>query len=142
LIWIGIHPKRRVEIGSIAGHQQPGSYRLIGINYRVYKAHQLAWFWMTGSWPIGWLDHRNLDKSDNRWHNLRLATGQQNGANRRARNDSRLGIKGVYQIGQRFRAYLGIGGKNIHLGYFSNVGDASAAYEAAVKSAYGEYARA
>ena len=39
-------------IGSIAGYISPADgYVYIGIDYVLYKAHRLAWFWMKGKFP-------------------------------------------------------------------------------------------
>ena len=94
------------------------------------------------------VDHINGDGLDNRRCNLRLATQRQNSANVRPRTQN-LGrpvtsqFKGVgfHKKGQKWRAYIGIDGKQSHLGLFQNEIDAALAYNAAAKIHYGEFAR-
>ena len=65
--------------GARAGciHKSSG-YRVIRIDGKLYREHRVIFFWMTGKWPDKEVDHRDLDKSNNRWHNLREATRSQN----------------------------------------------------------------
>ena len=61
-------------------------YIRIRINHVEYRAHRIIWTMFNGEIPEGLLiDHINGIKSDNRLENLRLATRQQNNANRRAK---------------------------------------------------------
>jgi len=50
---------------------------------------------MTRKWPAYAVDHRNLDKGDNRWDNLREATRSQNMANTSLPSTNTSGFKGV-----------------------------------------------
>lgn len=86
----GHHPE-----GKIAGSPCNKGYTVIGVDRKVYKAHRLAWLYMTGSWPTAQIDHRNQVKNDNRWANLREATNRQNCCNRTRAN--RTGFRGVVQ---------------------------------------------
>ena len=61
--------------GSIAGclHQHnSGNTKnlrpliLIGVEYRLYRAHRLAWFYVHKEWPKSSIDHINGDPIDNR----------------------------------------------------------------------------
>src|SRR5579862_7745832 len=67
--------------GRVAGYLDRG-YISIRIDRRIYMAHRLAWLWVYGVWPEGWLDHINRKKNDNRIDNLRLAEPWQNQANK------------------------------------------------------------
>lgn len=50
---------------------------------------------MTGQWPKHQIDHRNGNRADNRWENLREATNGQNRQNARVNKNSWTGVKGV-----------------------------------------------
>lgn len=45
---------------------------------RVYYVHRIIWLWMTGEWPMGVIDHKNRNTSDNRWDNLRDVSYSEN----------------------------------------------------------------
>lgn len=85
----------RLRVGAIAG-TEAGGYRQIRVDYVIYKAHRLAWFYVYGVWPQNHIDHINGDPSDNRIVNLRDVTNAENGQNiRRAHHDSRSGLLGA-----------------------------------------------
>lgn len=119
-------------------HKASG-YIIVGVDRRRYRAHRLAWLCMTGEWPSE-VDHRNGDRADNRWENLREATRSQNNANQKRRHDNSSGVKGVSwdTLNRRWRAY--INGKQI--GRFDSIDEAAAARAAAARALYGEFARA
>lgn len=119
-------------------------YPEIGIDGRVYLAHRLAVLYITGEWPRGDVDHINLEKSDNRWANLRAATRGQNIANRRVRSDSRSGVKGGvwHRGGKKWMARITVNRKHIYLGLFETIEDAHTAYMIAAKKHFDEFARA
>ena len=70
-------------------------YSYIGIDYKTYRAHRLAWFYVHGSWPSDQIDHRNRVTSDNRISNLREATTKTNHQNMPMRSDNTSGVTGV-----------------------------------------------
>jgi hypothetical protein len=143
LVWAITLSARRLA-GSEAGYVNDQGYRLIGVDGCVYRAHRLAWFYMTGSWPPDQIDHKNGIRDDNRWSNLRAATEQDNKANTRVSRNNKAGVKGVYWNRQRqkWAAKINPNRKQVHLGFFEQIGDAAAAYEAAARKYYGEFGRA
>lgn len=64
--------------GSIAGTQYGTRYRQITIDWVPYSSHVLAWFYSTGEWPEGVIDHKAYGENADAKDNLRLATWQQN----------------------------------------------------------------
>ncbi len=89
------------------------------------------------------LDHENLDKKDNRRANLRLATNQQNQANRPPGKNNTSGIKGVHwhKMAKGWAARIGVNGRRFHLGTFGTAEDARLAYQEAAIKFFGEFAR-
>lgn len=133
----------RIKAGGIAGSNNGSGYIRITVDNNQYFAHRLAWFWMTGSWPIGNIDHRDRDRANNAWGNLREATQSQNMANTTTQRTNSLGLKGVYLVSPgRYRAQIRVQGKNHNLGRFDTPEEAHAAYVTAAKKYHGEFARA
>lgn len=85
------------------------------------------------------VDHINHDRLDNRRSNLRLATGSQNNANRRHADGKYRGV--IYNRGKRkWQAYLGVRGRQLHLGYFETAEQAAAAYNDAARREFDAFA--
>lgn len=115
--------------GVISGGRTDQGYIRLQVNGISYKAHRLAWFYMTGKWPKQEVDHINGIRDDNRWCNLREASRAFNGQNmHRARKDNKLGLLGVSKNKKRWMARIEIGGKRIQIGTFSSPLEAHQAY--------------
>lgn len=129
--------------GDIAGCDNGKGYIRIYVDGKPYKAHRLAWFYMTGEW-VPEVDHENTIKSDNRWDNLRKATRGQNRGNTRAYKNNTSGLKGVSfnKRTARWAAQIQKDGVKVGLGYYATAEDAHAAYVIAAKKYFGEFARA
>ncbi len=127
-------------IGSVAGSRSQKGYIYIRVLGPSYRAHRLAFLYVTGNWPEAQVDHINGKRDDNRWANLRHATSIGNAANAKIRKDNTTGQKGVRQILGRWQARIGAGGDN-HLGTFGTLGEARAAYVKAAVEIYGQFAR-
>lgn len=87
-------------------------------------------------------DHVDGNGLNNQRSNIRVCNKQQNGANRSAQKNNQLAFKGVSLFrGGKFRAQIQVLRKNIHLGLFKTPELAAAAYDAAARKYYGEFAR-
>ena len=124
-------PSKRVHVGDVAGHTTTKGYVSIRVDRRLYMAHVLAWFYMTGEWPTIDVDHKNRKRDDNRWCNLRLLTRQGNIQNSLDTRSS-SGYRGVYPTPSgQFKAAITAGYTQTHLGTFPSAEAASEAYAAA-----------
>lgn len=141
LTWLRSNSNRGAS-GKRAGTRRKDGRWQARVNGRIYFIHRLAWLWMMGEWPPEEVDHRDCDKGNNRWANLRLASRTQNAANVRASRHNRLGIKGVRFQAGRYEAHTTVNGKQVYLGRFDTAEEASAAYFEAAVARHGEFARA
>ncbi len=97
-LWIWLQNRRGgggVHAGDIAGRLCGDGYWQVYVEGHCYQAHRLAVFYMTGLWPIGQIDHDDLDKSNNRWVNIRPATPSQQRGNTRLPKANTSGLKWV-----------------------------------------------
>lgn len=134
----------RVKPGDAAGFVNDRGYVLIVVDGRKYRAHHLAWFYVHGRWPVGKLDHRDRNRSNNRIDNLREATNSQNQANRAKQSNNTSGFKGVYWIASagKWLAKIVHKGKQHHLGLHATPEAAHDAYRRGAERIHGEFARA
>ena len=102
-------------------------YLTVKVGKRTYKAHRVAWLLYYGDWPNGFIDHINLDKTDNRIENLRDCTRQQNNSNVALRIDNKSGVKGVSWKAShdKWCAQISYQGKVIYLGLYENLQEAA-----------------
>jgi hypothetical protein len=131
----------RVHAGDVAGRGHHDGYRRIKVMWKEYGAHRLAFLYMTSRWPRNQIDHRNLNRADNRWCNLREATPSQNNSNSRARGMS--GVKGAYRhkLTNKWVSEITAGEDRFYLGLFDTKEAAGMAYRAEAERLFGEFAR-
>jgi hypothetical protein len=123
-------------IGSKAGNPTPEGYWKICIDGKAYKAHRLAYLYMTGAWPKEEVDHISHDKMDNAFSNLRESSRADNARNLPPRIDNSSGFVGVSwhrKIG-KWTAYINYEGARKHLGYFADKDEAAASYRLAAET--------
>ena len=129
-IFTWLNPKAyNIKAGSIAGGLDLEGYRIIRINGVQHRSHRLAWFYVTGSFPVDDIDHINGVRDDNRIENLRVVTAQENQRNQKRRQDNTSGVTGVSwcKRSNKWRSVIGNNGKNIYLGQFDILEEAIAA---------------
>lgn len=110
---------------------------LTGLIFRkLYLAHRIIWFYMTGEWPQE-VDHINGNTSDNRWCNLRNVDSQINTKNKGRHSNNTSGFKGVcwHKRDQKWTARLTIDGERKQLGYFDTAEEAFMEYAQRAKVA-------
>lgn len=130
---------RKLLAGSAAGCMSHAGYIHIGLRGRSYEAHRVIWFLVTGEQPPVCIDHRDGDRGNNRWANLRAATHSENSANRASTAGKYP--RGVSKSWSRFSATIKIDGKARYLGTFDTPDLAHAAFCEATRAHRGEFAR-
>lgn len=115
--------------GKQTGYRRKDGYLEIRIHNKLILAHRLAWLMVHGEWPEEQIDHINHNREDNRIINLRAVSHRQNGMNTSLSASNTSGYCGVSfdRRNNRWRAYAGMHGKYIHLGYFNDPKDAALA---------------
>jgi len=105
--------------GKIAGGARKDGYCRISINNKRYYSHRLAWLYMYGE-NIKTIDHINHNPSDNQINNLREVTHRDNCKNRKIFSTNSSGQMGVswYKRTLKWRAFIQVEEKEVHLGYF------------------------
>ena len=134
---------RKYRIGELAGTINAYGYIDIKLNNITYKAHRLAWFYMTGAWPKQFIDHINMIRNDNAFNNLREATRNQNVYNRNKLITNTSGHKNVNWC-KRTNKLVARGAfeKNRrHLGYFIDISKAMEAADNYSLLKHGEFSR-
>ena len=113
-----------VNTGKRAGYR-----RVCLLGDRVH-AHRLAWFYVYGTGPTGFIDHANGERGDNRISNLRDVTQEVNTANRVRPNKNKKDTKflGAFKAGRKWCSRIHIGGKKHWLGMFDTAEEAHKAY--------------
>ena len=135
---------KKIHAGQLAGHRCPRlGYVLLRLDKRLYRAHRLAWLYMTGKWPNGLIDHIDGNGLNNAWTNLREATPTENNINRPAPRRNTSGLKGASwsKTNRRWLAHISHDGTAYHLGFFDTAQEAHAAYLGAAKILHGPFAR-
>jgi hypothetical protein len=131
----------RARTGSIAGGINSEGYRKICIAGQRYCSSCLAYLYMKGHWPPELMDHRDLNRANDAWSNLRPASYSENVANRARTISNHTGFKGVTPHWKQYQARISCEGKEYYLGLFATPELAHSAYIAAATQLHGEFAR-
>lgn len=116
------------KAGEIATVQHDAGYLSVNIGKKSQLAHRIIFLYMTGVLPNE-IDHINHIRNDNRWSNLREVTPRINHLNESLSKNSVTGITGVslHKPTGKYRAYIMVKRKHIHLGLFDDVTSAAKA---------------
>jgi hypothetical protein len=129
------------KAGARAGRLLQTGYRSIHVSGRRYQEHRLIFLWWHGVLPEQ-IDHINRNKSDNRIENLRRCTHSTNQINTADRPGA-SGLRGVRQVDKtgRWMARIYKDGKEIRVGTFQTMEEASAAYRAKMRELFFDFAK-
>jgi AP2 domain/HNH endonuclease len=88
------------------------------------------------------VDHADKNRLNNQRANLRHCDRSLNAANNHSSRTNKSGYKGVYWLepNQKWRAYIRVNGRAVHLGLFDTAHEAAVAYNAAASVAFGSFA--
>lgn len=138
--WINVK-NPNAKNGDIAGSVNRNGYLYIGLYGKKYRAHRLAWLYVTGEWPEKQIDHKNGIKTDNRFINLREASNLKNTRNRVINTNNSSGYRGVSwsSHAEKWVVHVMSKGKRKNLGYFDTAEKASKAFENYAKRNHGEF---
>ena len=128
--------------GSVSGNKNTTlGYTLVGVDGCVYRAHRLAFLYMTGRIP-DIIDHIDNNGFNNSWDNLREADYFTNGYNHSMHKNNTSGVKGVNfnKASGKWVARIRVNGVRKCLGNFSKLSDAEAAIVSARNKYHGEFA--
>lgn len=119
------HSRGCVKSGNRCGWVDEDGYRYIGICGRLYQEHRLLFLYFKGSMPP-LIDHIDRDTSNNLIDNLREADKVLNSINRDLQSNNTSGVRGVgwSKAAQKWRAYIKVHGRNIHLGVYETFEEA------------------
>mgnify|MGYP003455568704 CR=1 FL=1 len=131
------------RVAGTRGRQLNGSPsgKMISVDAVRYKVSRVIWVMVYGSLPEGHeIDHANGNPWDDRLCNLRLATHDQNKANRRSMIKSKTGLKGVTaRKNGKFQSCLKFNRKKYFLGTFNTAEEAAKAYADFSMDMFGEF---
>ena len=127
--------------GQYAGSINGKGYYCVTINKKSFRIHRLIWLYHKGFLP-DIIDHKDLNKLNNRIENLREATIQQNNANKSGLG-SNTGFKGIrwVQSRKKYKVYITHNHVNYYLGLFTNLDEAVEAHRKKNLELNGEFAK-
>lgn len=130
----------RVVVGKPAISIGRCGYKRVGVDGFRYLVHQVIFLMHYGYIP-DIIDHIDRDINNNKINNLRPATTTQNNINAIKPNKS-SGCRGVSWSKQKskWRVTIRHLGKQVHIGFFSNIETAVLAYNNVVKKYHGDFA--
>lgn len=108
-------------------------YTKITLHRIKYKAHRLAWLYMTGRFPLDMIDHIDGNGLNNKIENLREVNNAENKRNTRRHSTNKSGFNGVCwnKAMRMWTAQLVHDNVSYHLGQFKTKQEAIEARKAA-----------
>ena len=124
-------------------YSEPDSYGYGSLDGVPLAAHRVVWKMVSGQEPPALIDHKDRNKKNNKFKNLRAANSSQNGLNRNLSKANKSGRTGVsYNARDRkWLAQLSFNGQVLFGGLFKNKRDAIQARAAIESMVCGEFAQ-
>ena len=118
-----------IKLGDVAGTKRKNdgkTYIIISVDGKKYRAHRLAFLYMTSDFPELICDHINGNGIDNRWYNLREVDYVNNNRNMKLRVDNSSGTPGVYwnKKDKRWQVSIKVGKNRGYIGQYKKLKDA------------------
>lgn len=128
--------------GSTVGSDNGKGYLRCSFQRSLYLVHILIYVLVTGE-MVETIDHRDLDKKNNAWDNLRPTNKSGNEKNTTHRVTSTTGVKNVYWIAERnkFRVQFKVEGKTKTFGYYTTLEESAQVAKSKRLELHGEFAR-
>lgn len=100
---------------------------------KPYRAHIIAFLYMTGRWPKEEIDHEDGNPSNNKWENLVEVSHSDNMKNLKIRKDNTSGHQGISwdKSRKKWKVQVSINGVNTFICRTKNLQDAIARRAAA-----------
>ena len=132
-----------VHAGTLAGWHSGSGYTYINVHKLSYRAHRLAWLWMTGKWPEAEVDHIDGNPTNNTWSNLREATRNENSRNRHIQRNNSTGTRGISYSARRSQWIVRVMvDKESHFGgWFNDLEEAKRVRNEMVQRLHGAFSR-
>jgi hypothetical protein len=120
-----IRTSKRIHIGDEAGCLAGNGHILIRMYGKLYQASRLAWLYVYGENPLEEIDHKDVNSSNNKIDNLRLATRMQNQWNTRVTSRSKTGIKGVCwnKSSNKWHVQINHNNQRVYSAYFDDLNE-------------------
>lgn len=132
-----------VNKGSVAGWLTSQGEIKVKVCNHVYKAQDLIWLYQISEWPLVPIKHRDKNKANNKWENLREATDDEILESidqlkiKQAKNQIALKNGSKYNGKGKYSAYI----RGQHIGTYDCKNKATRAYNLAAVLQLGEKAR-
>lgn len=129
--------------GKRAGFQHHSGYWYIRMGLKDIGVHRIVYVIFFGALEMGLeVDHRDGDRSNNRYQNLRRANHNGQAHNNKKRSDNTSGYRGVHleKASGKYSVNIQINGKQKKIGRFNNAVQAALVYDAAARKHHGEFA--
>jgi Demerecviridae HNH endonuclease len=117
--------KARERVGWI---DKGTGYRRMKVEGGCYKASRLAFLYMEGYFPEGYIDHSNRVRTDDRWKNLRHVSPTCNNRNIKVAKNNTSSVKGVHwnKLERKWCAQITVAKKLNFLGFHKDLTEAVA----------------